>query len=261
VSTAFLVVIAILSMWFLYRNQKKHLNKMQEMERQLHQAERLSAMGRLAAGVAHEIRNPLNAISMASQRLKKDNLDRLTAVMRDEIRRLNRIIEDFINFAKTRKMEFSHHNIMDLLQEIVLLTEEELESKGVMIKIHGNVSPLIISMDFDKLKQAVFNIFKNAMESISNGGSIDLSVEPKGKNWISIKISDTGSGLTPEEIERIFNPDYTTKDKGLGLGLTLAHEIIKGHGGDIEVQSQPGQGTTFEILLPKNIKTGVRNHT
>ena len=250
VSTAFLVVIAILSMWFLYRNQKKHLNKMQEMERQLHQAERLSAMGRLAAGVAHEIRNPLNAISMASQRLKKDNLDRLTAVMRDEIRRLNRIIEDFINFAKTRKMEFSHHNIMDLLQEIVLLTEEELESKGVMIKIHGNVSPLIISMDFDKLKQAVFNIFKNAMESISNEGSIDLSVEPKGKNWISIKISDTGSGLTPEEIERIFNPDYTTKDKGLGLGLTLAHEIIKGHGGDIEVQSQPGQGTTFAILLP-----------
>jgi preprotein translocase subunit YajC len=149
-STAFLVVIAILSMWFLYRNQKKHLNKMQEMERQLHQAERLSAMGRLAAGVAHEIRNPLNAISMASQRLERNNIDRLTAVMRDEIRRLNRIIEDFIGFAKTRKMEFSHHNIMDLLQELVLLTEEELESKGVMIKIHSNDSPLMISMDFDK---------------------------------------------------------------------------------------------------------------
>jgi signal transduction histidine kinase len=259
VSTAFLVVIAILSMWFLYRNQKRHLNKMQEMERQLHQAERLSAMGRLAAGVAHEIRNPLNAISMASQRLERDNIDRLTAVIRDEIRRLNRIIEDFISFAKTRKMEFSHHDIMDLLQEIVLLTEEELESEGVMIKILRNDSPLMISMDFDKLKQAIFNILRNAMESISNGGSIDLSAEPKGKDWISIKISDTGSGLTPEEIEKIFNPDYTTKDKGLGLGLTLAHEIIKGHGGDIQVRSQPGQGTTFEILLPKDTKTGVSN--
>ncbi len=257
VSTAFLVVIAILSMWFLYRNQKRHLNKMQEMERQLNQAERLSAMGRLAAGVAHEIRNPLNAISMASQRLERDNIDRLTAVIRDEIRRLNRIIEDFISFAKTRKMEFSHHDIMDLLQEIVLLTEEELESEGVMIKILRNDSPLMISMDFDKLKQAIFNILRNAMESISNGGSIDLSAQPKGKNWISIKISDTGSGLTPEEIEKIFNPDYTTKDKGLGLGLTLAHEIIKGHGGDIQVRSQPGQGTTFEILLPKETKTGV----
>jgi signal transduction histidine kinase len=259
VSTAFLVVIAILSMWFLYRNQKRHLNKMQEMERQLHQAERLSAMGRLAAGVAHEIRNPLNAISMASQRLERDNIDRLTAVIRGEIRRLNRIIEDFISFAKTRKMEFSHHDIMDLLQEIVLLTEEELESEGVMIKILRNDSPLMISMDFDKLKQAIFNILRNAMESISNGGSIELSAEPKGKNWISIKISDTGSGLTPEEIEKIFNPDYTTKDKGLGLGLTLAHEIIKGHGGDIQVRSQPGQGTTFEILLPKDTKTGVSN--
>jgi signal transduction histidine kinase len=259
VSTAFLVVIAILSMLFLYRNQKRHLNKMQEMERQLHQAERLSAMGRLAAGVAHEIRNPLNAISMASQRLERDNIDRLTAVIRDEIRRLNRIIEDFISFAKTRKMEFSHHDIMDLLQEIVLLTEEELESEGVMIKILRNDSPLMISMDFDKLKQAIFNILRNAMESISNGGSIDLSAEPKGKDWISIKISDTGSGLTPEEIEKIFNPDYTTKDKGLGLGLTLAHEIIKGHGGDIQVRSQPGQGTTFEILLPKDTETGGSN--
>lgn len=259
VSMAFLVVIAILSMWFLYRNQKRHLNKMQEMERQLHQAERLSAMGRLAAGVAHEIRNPLNAISMASQRLERNNIDRLTAVIRDEIRRLNRIIEDFISFAKTRKMEFSQHNIMDILQEIVLLTEEELESEGVTIKILRNDSPLMISMDFDKLKQAIFNIFRNAMESMSNEGAIDLSAEPKGKDWISLKISDTGSGLTTEEIEKIFNPDYTTKDKGLGLGLTLAHEIIKGHGGDIQVQSQPGQGTTFEILLPKDTKTGVSN--
>jgi signal transduction histidine kinase len=128
-----------------------------------------------------------------------------------------------------------------------------------MIKILRNDSPLMISMDFDKLKQAIFNILRNAMESISNGGSIELSAEPKGKNWISIKISDTGSGLTPEEIEKIFNPDYTTKDKGLGLGLTLAHEIIKGHGGDIQVRSQPGQGTTFEILLPKDTKTGVSN--
>jgi signal transduction histidine kinase len=257
VSTAFLIVIAILSMWFLYRNQKRHLNKMQEMERQLHQAERLSAMGRLAAGVAHEIRNPLNAISMASQRLERDNIDRLTALMRDEIRRLNRIIEDFIGFAKTRKMEFSQHNVMDLLQEIVLLTEEESESKGIEIKIHRNDSPLIVSMDFDKLKQAVFNIFKNAMESISKGGIIELLAEPKGKDWISIRISDTGSGMTPEEIEKIFNPDYSTKDKGLGLGLTLAHEIVKGHGGDIQVRSQPGQGSTFEILLPGNINSGV----
>jgi signal transduction histidine kinase len=256
VSMAFLIVIAILSMWFLYRNQKNHLNKMQEMERQLHQAERLSAMGRLAAGVAHEIRNPLNAISMASQRLKKDNLDRLTGVMRDEIRRLNKIIEDFINFSKTSKIEFSRHNITDLLQEIVLLTEEESESKGVMIKMHPGDSPLMISMDFDKLKQAIFNIFKNAMESISNEGSIELSAKPKGKDWISIKISDTGRGLTPEEIDKIFNPDYTTKDKGLGLGLTLAHEIIKGHGGHIQVRSRPGQGTMFEILLPVNFKTG-----
>jgi signal transduction histidine kinase len=105
-------------------------------------------------------------------------------------------------------------------------------------------------MDFNKLEQAVLNITKNAMEAIPDEGSITLSVEPKGKGWASVAISDTGTGLTEEEIGKVFDPDYTTKEKGLGLGLTLAHEIITGHGGEIRVRSRPGEGTTFEILLP-----------
>ncbi len=250
VSMGFLVVITFISMWLLYKNQNRHLARMQEIERQLHQAERLSALGRLAAGVAHEIRNPLNAISMASQRLQRNNPDQLTSVIRDEISRLNRIIEEFLIFSKSRKLEFGHHDLIELLGQIVLLINEEADSRGIKVLTRGDYTSFIVLMDFDKLKQAIFNIVKNAMESISGKGSVTLSVEPERKGWISLKILDTGSGLTANEIEQIFNPDYTTKEKGLGLGLPLAYEIIRGHGGEVKVWSKKGSGTSFEILLP-----------
>ena len=256
-SMVFMVVISLISMWLLYKNQNRHLAGIQEMEMRLHQAERLSAMGRLAAGVAHEIRNPLNAISMATQRLQENNVGQLTGVILAEIRRLNNIVEEFLGFSRSRNLKFSRLDLIGLLDQIVLLVREEAESEGISIETRYAVFPLMISMDSDKLEQAFLNIIKNAMESISDGGSVKLSVEPRGKEWVTIKISDTGTGLSPEEIERIFDPDYTTKEKGLGLGLSLAHEIIRGHGGEIHVRSQPGSGTTFEILLPvKNRSDG-----
>lgn len=250
VSLGFMVIIASLSMWLLYKNQNRHLARMREMERRLQKSERLSALGRLSAGVAHEIRNPLNAISMASQRIDRDNPNQLTGVIQDEIRRLNQIIEEFLGFSRSRKLEFCRHDLTELLDDIVLLMEEKAKSEGIAIHTGFMDSTFVISMDPDKLKQALLNIMKNAVESISPTGSINLSVEPKGKEWVSVKISDTGAGLSDEEIEKIFDLDYTTKEKGLGLGLPLAHEIIQGHGGEIQVRSQPGSGTTFEILLP-----------
>ena len=252
ISILFMVVIAFLSMWFLYKNQNRHLAKMREMESRLYKAERLSALGRLAAGVAHEIRNPLNAISMASQRLKEGNLDRLIRVIRDEIKRLNHIIEEFLSFSKNRKLEFHSRDLTDLLDQIVLLIREEAEYEGITIQTFWKDSHITISMDFDKLKQALFNIIKNAMESIADEGTITLQAEQKGEEWISVKISDTGEGLSSEEIEQIFDLDYTTKEKGLGLGLPIANEIIRGHSGKVQIISNQGEGTTFEILFPIN---------
>ncbi len=250
ISMAFMVVLAVLSMWFLYKNQNRHLAKMGEMESRIHQAERLSALGRLAAGVAHEIRNPLNAISMASQRLQSDNLHQLTGVIRDEIRRLNQIIEEFLSLSRSRKLQFKRQNVTELLHQIVLLMGEEADSKGVAIHMDRYDTPFHVSMDADKLKQALLNIIKNGLESISDDGSIQISLSPMGKGWISIRISDTGVGINSTEIKHIFDPDYTTKEKGLGLGLPLAHEIIRGHGGVIQVNSRPGEGATFQITLP-----------
>ena len=254
------VLITLLSMWILYRNQNRHLAGIVEMERQLEKAERLSALGQLAAGVAHEIRNPLNAISMASQRLKREfmpadedkikEFQTLAGVIRDEIRRLNGIIEEFLTFSKSRRLELHDYPVTEVLQKIVNLIREEATLKGITIETRYNGKPAIIPMDVDKLEQAILNFVKNAMESISGEGVIDISVDSGGKDRVSIKVSDNGCGMTSDEVERIFNPEYTTKEKGLGLGLPLAHEIIRGHGGEIRVLSRQGSGTTFEIILP-----------
>jgi signal transduction histidine kinase len=254
------VFITIFSMWFLYHNQNRHLAGIVEIERRLEKAERLSALGQLAAGVAHEIRNPLNAISMASQRLKRDftpadeekgrEFQLLSGVIRDEIRRLNGIIEEFLSFSKTRRLELRNYPVTEVLQKIINLIREEASSKDITIKTEGFEPPVIFPMDMDKLQQALLNFFKNAMESITNGGEITIAVNRKDKSHVVISIADTGCGIAPEEIEQIFNPEYTTKEKGLGLGLALAHEIIRGHGGEIRILSTPQVGTTIEITLP-----------
>lgn len=268
ISMIFIMVIGILSMFVLYLNQKRYSLRMEEMGSRLHQAERLSALGQLAAGVAHEIRNPLNAISMASQRIrreyppdeeeKKKGFHHITGIISEEIKRLNRIVEEFVIFSRNRRLEFSDHSITSVLERIVSLIREEANLKGIDIKtMWGNNDPLIIPMDVDKVRQAFYNLLKNAMEAISGRGTITISAEPDGRGMASIKISDTGCGLTPDEIDHIFNPEYTTKEKGLGLGLSLVHEIIRGHGGEIHVESKVGSGTTFNILLPmKNREKG-----
>ena len=254
------VFITIFSMWFLYHNQNRYLAGIVEIERRLEKAERLSALGQLAAGVAHEIRNPLNAISMASQRLKRDftpadeekgrEFQLLSGVIRDEIRRLNGIIEEFLSFSKTRRLELRNYPVTEVLQKIINLIREEAGSKGITIKTEGFDPPVIFPMDMDKLQQALLNFFKNAMESITGAGEITIAVKRMDKGHVVISIADTGCGISPEEMEQIFNPEYTTKEKGLGLGLALAHEIIRGHGGEIRIFSTPRVGTTFEIMLP-----------
>ena len=263
ISMALVMLIGLVSIWFLYMNQNRHLARIEEMRKQLEQSERLSALGQLAAGVAHEIRNPLNAISLASQRLqrefhpekgKEQEFQQLAGVIRDEIRRLNEIIEDFLSFSRSRRLEFRDYSVRDVLLKLVSLIEEEAKTKGISIQLQSIDSVSPVPMDVDKLRQAFLNIVKNAMESIPGEGTISISVEPSGSDWVSIKITDTGSGLTPEEIERIFSPEYTTKEKGLGLGLPIAHEIVRGHGGRILVQSKPESGTTFDVRLP----TGAR---
>ena len=250
IAMGLMVFMAVLSMWFLYRNQNRHIARIQRMERRLHQAERLSAMGRLASGVAHEIRNPLNAISMACQRLNQDNLQQLSTVIRNEIRRLNEIVEEFHGLSRGRQLKLEKGDLADLVRQVGLLMGEESRSRGVELQTNGTESCLMMLMDGNKIKQALINIVKNATESITGSGTVTILMSSKEKDKAVISISDTGTGLVEDDVDKIFNLDFTTKEKGLGLGLALAHEIIQAHGGKIRVQSAPGVGTTFEIVLP-----------
>jgi signal transduction histidine kinase len=202
---------------------------------------------------------------MATQRLQKEHLPceedktvdfrRLTSVIRDEIRRLNVIIEDFLTFSRSRRLELREFSLTEVIQKLSRLMGEEASARGVSLTVKPEQDPFMVPMDVDKLQQAFINIIKNALESISGEGSVNIGMQRQGNEQVVVRISDTGLGLAPEEVEKIFNPDYTTKEKGLGLGLPIAHEIIRGHGGTIRVQSVPGQGTTFEIALPaKSVK-------
>jgi len=144
----------------------------------------------------------------------------------------------------------SDFSVTEILQKIVQLVREEAVSRNIILETKWPSTPMIIPMDINKLQQAFLNFIKNSMESISGKGRITIKVEKQGKDNIVVSISDTGCGMREEEMEKIFNPEYTTKEKGLGLGMPLAMEIIRGHGGDVRVISRRGLGTTFEILLP-----------
>jgi signal transduction histidine kinase len=197
---------------------------------------------------------------MATQRLKRDfipvdsskaeDFQNLSGVIRDEIKRLDGIIEEFLSFSKSRRLELRDFSITEILQKIVSLIREEASARGITIETKWRLTPAIIPIDINKLQQAFLNLIKNAMESMPAEGKISITVDKEGKNYIVVSIADTGCGMTAEEIERIFNPEYTTKEKGLGLGIPLASEIIRGHGGDIRVISRKDEGTTFEVVLP-----------
>lgn len=252
--TGLMVLIGLLAMWVLYRTQNRHLARIHEMRERLYQAERLSCLGKLGAGVAHEIRNPLNAISMAAQRLQsgvsKEKLERISHIIQDETSRLNNIVEDFLSLSRSNRMEFRPQPLTDLLDRVFFLLREEAGPRGIQVEKQWKDSSLQILMDTGRMEQALLNVVRNAMESISGEGRITMSCESRGERLAGITIKDTGKGIPEGEEKRIFDPFYTSKTNGVGLGLAIAHEIVVAHGGEIRVKSRVGKGSTFEILLP-----------
>jgi len=259
--TGLMVAVGFLAMGFLYRTQNRHLAKLQAVREQLYQGEKLSSLAKLGAEVAHEVRNPLNGISMAVQRLQRDftpaeneqkheEFEYITHKVRDEIRRINAIIEDFLSLSRSDRLEFRRHSLKDVLAKIVFLVMEEVRAKGIRIEKQWEQGSFSMLVDANKMEQALLNLLRNAADSVAARGTVKISLEHSGKNLVSIKIRDTGPGISPGEAQRVFEPYYSTKEKGTGLGLSIAREIILAHGGEIRVASEPGKGTTFEVRLP-----------
>ena len=228
-------------------------------EARLRRAESLASMTTMAAGVAHEIKNPLGSISIHLQLMQKllnskgggckeDMLDYLD-ILNEEVDRLNSIVVDYLFAVRPMDTHPVMGNLNDLIRELITFVQYELMESGVELEEVLCDKLPNIRLDEKLMKQALLNIVKNALASMPEGGQLSIRTGFKD-DQVFLKISDTGGGIPRENIAKIFEPYFTTKDNGSGLGLTLVYKIIKEHGGEIHVSSKENIGTTFTIHLP-----------
>lgn len=220
----------------------------------LRRSERLAALGRLSAGIAHEIRNPLGSIKGAVEILTSDlppgnPKEEFARIVQKEVQRINRLIEDFLRFARPPEPRVSRVKLSDLVSSVVRLIEGQASRQRVRIECRGQ--ELELTADEDQLRQVVLNLCMNGLEAMPEGGRlrIDFHLAGDGKSCI-LRVSDTGPGVPRRELEHIFDPFYTTKPHGSGLGLSICHQLVRNHGGELEVEEAPGGGLTFVARLP-----------
>lgn len=232
------------------------LTERKKTEARLRQADRLATAGQLAAGLAHEVRNPLAAISGCIELIKEEGTARpqLLDIVLREAERLKLVTGQFLDFAKPSPALQKQCNLGALVAEAVSLLEKSCDSAHpVAFSIRQEANEVMVTGDPDQLKQALWNLGLNAIQAMQTGGELSFSVRRHpsnhGDQWVGIELTDTGRGIPPEEIERIFDPFYTTRPGGTGLGLTIAQKIIDNLGGRIEVISRKGRGSTFRVLL------------
>ena len=262
-----LVLSGAVSTFAIYVVQRKHEKRVEEMEKELALKERLISLGKLASGMAHEIRNPLNAISLSVQRLKREFLPEegkkeeylvFLDIMRKELIRVDRIVEDFLLSARAHA-PFVKENLYTILDEVITILREKATSRNVSI-INKVDQETVIESQRDRLKQAFYNIILNGIEAIDDAGLIEVWSREK-EGTVEMYIKDSGTGIKEEEVHKIFDYYYTTKDKGMGLGLPISYMIVRDHGGDIHVESGKTQGTTFLITLPLRHKMEAGDQT
>jgi signal transduction histidine kinase len=256
-----IVATGILGMAAIFHNQHLHLQEVKTLEIEVLHRERLSALGNMAATVAHEIRNPLNAISMGLQRLKvefqptddQEDYSRLTELMLGEVHRLNSIVEQFLSLARPLEIKPEALRIQDVLNELATLVEGEAQQSKVQIRVVAppNLPPL--KADREYLRQTLLNLILNSLQAMPEGGTLTLKANTSNGNFL-ISVTDTGIGIAPGNRRRIFEPYFTTKTKGAGLGLAIARRIVEAHGGTITVFGETDQGCCFQIALPINRK-------
>lgn len=230
------------------------LRELKSLEKAVERSERLASMGRMAAGIAHEIRNPLSAIRGLAQYLrnkfhKDSESHEYASVMINEVDRLNRVIQDMLNFAKPHEPKLLPHNIESIINHSLKLIEAELNEKNInIILLNESETPMVL-VDNDLLTQVFLNLLVNSIEAMDENGTIEISFSEE-KSFIIIEISDEGTGIKKENINKIFDPFFTSKSNGTGLGLAIVYRIIENHNGEITVNSVSNEGTTFKIKLP-----------
>jgi signal transduction histidine kinase len=268
-----LVAVGIVGVVAIFWLQARHLAERRALEAAVAREQRLSAVGNLAAGVAHEIRNPLNAISIGLQRLRREfappeasarsEYDRFAGIMQAEVGRLNTIVDRFLSLARPSRLTLTEEPLVKVLEELVALLSSQASAQAVRIEADLQLGEARVRMDRQQLTHAFMNVMLNAIQAMPGGGTLQVraSVLPPDRAAVSshsavptrvaqIVVSDTGPGIAPEDLDRIFEPYFTTRESGTGLGLALTHKIVEEHGGRIRAESQVGSGATFIISLP-----------
>jgi signal transduction histidine kinase len=227
----------------------------ERLHARLHEAERLATTGELAAGMAHEIRNPLAAIVNATALLTDDGLtaeERATtlAAIRTEARRLNRILSDFLHFARPQAARRAPGDIREVVQHVgALIRDDRSRAPRVDVKVAADPSVPRFAFDRDQVTQVLWNVALNGVQAMNGRGRLSLEVTRQNGN-VALAVSDTGPGIPRERLARVFEPFYSGKPNGSGLGLTIAERIVAAHGGRIEIDSEVGRGTRVTMLFP-----------
>ena len=234
----------------------KDLTEVRSLRREIARNQRLASVGRLAAGVAHEIRNPLSSIkgfaTYFKERYPDAPQDQKTAnIMIAEVDRLNRVVGQLLEFARPVPVSPKSTSLQELVDDSVRLIEQKAKEKQITVKTLNSVKVDKAVIDPDRINQVLLNLYLNAIESMESGGELGVELSADEENHrIEIRVSDTGCGIPGEHLSRIFDPYFTTKSTGTGLGLAVAHNIMEAMGGKIKISSQPGKGTTFCIAIP-----------
>ncbi len=235
---------------------RERLNESRTIE-----SERLNAITLLAAGVAHEIGNPLNSLTIHLQLLEREirdpspdpeeSLSELLGVAQREVERLDRIITQFLKALRPTQPGFEKAAVPEIVEDTLQFLRHELEDRDIIVETDVEDDLPLALVDRNQIKQACFNIIRNAMQVMTHGGLLKIMI---GRNdrFVFLSFKDSGPGIPPDDLGSIFEPYYTTKSEGSGLGLMIVQRIIRDHGGEIEVHSEPGHGTTFTLFLPRD---------
>lgn len=231
------------------------------LEEQVRRAEKLSVVGQLAAGTAHEIRNPLTSVKGFIQLLRarfaeNDPAQEYISIMTSEIDRINSIIQEFLLLAKPSAPSFRLVDLHAVLDEISLLVESEALLKNVQVHKEYSLGLPLLKIDKEQMKQVFLNLITNSIAAMPDGGHLTMRTAMEDERNLVVVIEDTGSGIPAENLERIFEPFFTSKDQGTGLGLTVSYGIVQNHGGVIKVDSKVGEGSRFSVLLPVTARGG-----
>lgn len=254
------VAFAIATIYCLIKSRQQCQLCGREMERQIIQAEKLATVGQLAGGIAHEVNTPASIISgrveamlLDSGRLSDPDRSDLD-VIKNQAERISQITRGLLLFARRAPMEKTRTELNEIIRESIALIEPQMRKANIEIVREFSAQPILFWGQHNQMIQVLLNLLTNARDAMPEGGRIEIQTSLVNGNGVQptgvVRVKDTGKGIAPEHLDKIFSPFFTTKRNGTGLGLSVSYGIVQSHGGKIQVKSKVGEGTTFSVLIP-----------